>query len=55
MRDAAERTVETTWRRLGALLLAFPPIEPLAFPPIESNAQTTSQTQDMLPCEYKTL
>ena len=25
MRDAAERTVETTWRRLGALLQTFPP------------------------------
>jgi transposase len=27
MRDAAERAVETTWRRLGALLLTFPPTE----------------------------
>ncbi len=27
MRDAAERTVENTWRRLGALLQTFPPNE----------------------------
>ena len=27
MRDAAERTVENTWRRLGALLQMFPPNE----------------------------
>jgi transposase len=27
MRDAAQRTVENTWRRLGALLQTFPPTE----------------------------
>jgi len=27
MRDAAQRTVENTWRRLGALLQTFPPNE----------------------------
>jgi transposase len=27
MRDAAERTVEQTWRRVGALLQTFPPNE----------------------------
>jgi transposase len=27
MRDAAERTVENTWQRLGALLQTFPPNE----------------------------
>ena len=41
MRNAAERTVETTWRRIGSSLPDF-------YPP---NAQTTSGTPDMLPYE----
>jgi len=38
LRNAAERTVEATWRRIGALLSAFSP----------ANAPTTSSTRDML-------
>jgi transposase len=45
MRDAAERTVENTWRRLGALLQMFPPNE----------CANSSQTQAMLPYECSTL
>ena len=45
LRKAAERTVEATWRRIGALLQAFSP----------ASAQTTSPTQDMLQNKTVTL
>ena len=45
MRNAAERTVETTWRRIGSSLPDFSP----------PNAQTTSGTPDMLPYESSRL
>ena len=41
LRKAAERTVETTWRRIGQLLDQFDP----------TSAQTTSSTPDTLHLE----
>jgi hypothetical protein len=45
MREAAERTVEDTWRRIGALIPTFSP----------RNAPTISKTLDMLPYENSRL
>jgi transposase len=43
LRKAAERTVEATWQRIGALLNASH----------HRTAPTTSETQDMLPPKWK--